>query len=126
MMNAKQLPVAILGLSDREDRYAFMVYKKLLQYGHTSLFGLSIKALNLLQISCFNKSDDIPAPVHTVTLYMGQAHTTPLIEKIIALKPNRIIFNPGTENELLEIACNKAGIEVIHGCTLVMLSTDQF
>ncbi|MDW8332380.1 MAG: CoA-binding protein, partial [Cyclobacteriaceae bacterium] len=38
----------------------------------------------------------------------------------------RIIFNPGTENTELEIRARRAGIEVVHGCTLVMLRTNQY
>jgi len=42
------------------------------------------------------------------------------------LKPKRIIFNPGTENnELVELAREK-GIETEYACTLVMLSIGNY
>ena len=52
--------------------------------------------------------------------------STPLIEAIVAAWPRRIIFNPGAENEELAAAAREAGIEVVEGCTLVMLRTGTF
>jgi uncharacterized protein len=61
-----------------------------------------------------------------VTLYLGQERSNPLIDEIIAAKPRRIIMNPGAENSALAAKAEKAGIEVVEGCTLVMLRTGQF
>ncbi len=64
--------------------------------------------------------------MHTITLYLGPARSTPLIDEIVAAKPQRIILNPGAENEELAAAASGAGIEVVEGCTLVMLRTGLF
>jgi predicted CoA-binding protein len=61
-----------------------------------------------------------------VTLYLSAARSTPLIEDILNARPNRIIFNPGAENEELGKAASSAGIEVVNGCTLVMLASGIF
>ncbi|NOR88577.1 MAG: CoA-binding protein, partial [Bacteroidales bacterium] len=45
---------------------------------------------------------------------------------IINLQPERIIFNPGTENSEFMQMAQKKGIEVEEACTLVLLSTNQF
>jgi hypothetical protein len=45
---------------------------------------------------------------------------------IIDLKPRRIIFNPGTENPILNSLATEKGIETIEACTLVMLKTGQY
>ncbi|MBC7126091.1 MAG: CoA-binding protein, partial [Bacteroidales bacterium] len=42
------------------------------------------------------------------------------------LKPKRLIFNPGTENPELEKLARKHGIDVVEGCTLVMLSNGTY
>lgn len=64
--------------------------------------------------------------VHTVTLYLGPQNQEPYYEYILGLKPQRIIFNPGTENdELMELA-QKNGIETEEGCTLVMIRIGAF
>ena len=36
--------------------------------------------------------------VDTVTMYVGPKNQTDYYEYITSLKPNRVIFNPGTEN----------------------------
>jgi hypothetical protein len=46
--------------------------------------------------------------------------------EILELGVKRVIFNPGTENYPLISTLEKKGVEVIEGCTLVMLRTNQF
>lgn len=75
---------------------------------------------------CYPKIEDVPDPIDTVTLYMGAARSDPLIPQIIAAKPRRIIMNPGAENESLTAKAEASGIEVVHGCTLVMLQSGEF
>ncbi|MGI8955917.1 MAG: CoA-binding protein [Chthoniobacterales bacterium] len=49
-----------------------------------------------------------------------------MIEEIVAAQPQRIILNPGAENDELAAAASSAGIEVVEACTLVMLRTGLF
>ena len=64
--------------------------------------------------------------VDTVTLYLNPKRQKEYYSYVLALKPRRVIFNPGTENnvfvELLEK--NKIGTEI--ACTLVLLSINQY
>ncbi|GAA0878059.1 CoA-binding protein [Algoriphagus jejuensis] len=64
--------------------------------------------------------------IHTITLYIGPTNQKEWIDYLIGLKPNRIIFNPGTENGEFFDKAVKADIEVLPACNLVMLSTGQF
>ncbi len=64
--------------------------------------------------------------IHTVTLYIGPKKQPQYYDYIIGLKPRRIIFNPGTENEELESLATANGIETINDCTLVMLGSGSF
>jgi hypothetical protein len=48
------------------------------------------------------------------------------MKQILDLKPNRVIFNPGTENPEFEKMLKDSNIEPIEACTLVMLRTNQF
>mgnify|MGYP003595073862 CR=1 FL=1 len=74
----------------------------------------------------FKKLADIPAPLHTVTLYVSPALSAGLAGELLAAAPARVIFNPGTENPELEEKLAAAGIEPVHACTLVLLRTGQF
>ena len=64
--------------------------------------------------------------IDTVTLYLNPTLQKNYYNYILSLKPNRIIFNPGTENdELANLAVNN-GIKALEACTLVLLSTGQY
>jgi len=64
--------------------------------------------------------------VHTVSLYMNPKRQEDFYDYILSLKPERIIFNPGTENPFFEEKAKAEGVETVEACTLVMLSTQQF
>lgn len=75
---------------------------------------------------CYHRIDEVPQPIDTVTVYLGKRRSDPLIEQIVRATPGRIILNPGAENDQLAEAARKRGIEVVEGCTLVMLSVGTF
>jgi predicted CoA-binding protein len=117
--------VAILGASPKPDRYAYRAFEMLRQYGHRPV-PINPAFDDILGEKCYPTIADVPKPIDTVTMYLGAARSNPLIEEILAAKPQRIIMNPGAENPTLAEKADAAGIEVIEGCTLVMLGTGQF
>ena len=64
--------------------------------------------------------------IHTVTIYIGPRILLQYHEYIFTLKPKRVIFNPGTEDPVFEDRLIRAGIEVVEGCTLIMISSNQY
>lgn len=64
--------------------------------------------------------------VDTVTMYVGPQNQEDLMDKIIELKPERVIFNPGTENPFFYKKLGDKGIAYEEACTLVLLSTGQY
>jgi predicted CoA-binding protein len=64
--------------------------------------------------------------IDTITLYLGPARQESYYDYLLTLKPKRIIFNPGTENEGFEKRLRDAGIETEQSCTLVLLATNQY
>jgi len=80
----------------------------------------------ILGEKCYPTIAAAPRPINTVTLYLGPARSNPLIDEILCVSPQRIIMNPGAENETLAAKARDRGIEVIEGCTLVMLRTGMF
>jgi uncharacterized protein len=117
--------VAILGASPKPDRYAYKAFELLREYGHRAI-PINPAFPNILDEKCYPTISDAPGPIDTVTLYLGEVRSNPLIGEIIAAKPRRIIMNPGAENAALAARAEDAGIEVVEGCTLVMLRTGQF
>lgn len=64
--------------------------------------------------------------VETITLYINPKRQKEWYDYLISMSPNRIIFNPGTENQEFKSMAEKEGIECIEACTFVMLSTGVF
>lgn len=117
--------VAILGASPKPDRYAHKALEMLHEYGHRTL-PINPAVEEILGEKCYPTIAEAPGPIDTVTLYLGQARSNSIIDEIINAKPRRIIMNPGAENAALAAKAEEAGIEVVEGCTLVMLRTGQF
>lgn len=117
--------VAILGASPKPDRYAYKAFEMLRDYGHRPI-PINPAFQEILDEKCYRTISETPGPIDTVTLYLGEARSNPLIDEIIAAKPRRIIMNPGAENFALADKAQGAGIEVVEGCTLVMLRNGEF
>jgi len=64
--------------------------------------------------------------IDTVTLYVRPDLQKDWYENILSMRPKRVIFNPGTENQDFEEKLSKAGIEPVVACTLVLLTTGQY
>ena len=64
--------------------------------------------------------------IHTVTMYLSAANQATWEKQVMALRPQRIIFNPGAENPAFAKAAQAADIETAEACTLVLLSTGQY
>lgn len=114
----------VLGASQNPSRYSFICINRLLAYRHPVVAVGRREG----QVSDVNIQTGQPheKDVDTVTLYLNPTNQIPYYDYILNLRPKRIIFNPGTENEeLYEMARNK-GIEPVEACTLVMLSTGQY
>jgi predicted CoA-binding protein len=117
--------VAVLGASPKPDRFAFKAMEMLREYGHRAIpvnpaFG------EVLGEKCYRSIVDLPGKIDTVTLYLGKARSDPLVDDIVGVHPRRIIMNPGAENSDLADEARKVGIEVVEGCTLVMLRSGMF
>ncbi len=117
--------VAVMGASPKEHRYAFKAMKMLQEYGHRPV-PVNPAFAELLGERCYPSVSDIPGPIDTATLYLRKARSDSLAQEILAARPRRIIMNPGAENDDLAEKARADGIEVVYGCTLVMLHSGLF
>jgi predicted CoA-binding protein len=114
----------VIGASEKPERYANMAVKLLREYKHEVLaIGLQEGAIDDVPIQTGQPAFE---DVDTVTLYVGPQRQDPFFDYLIGLKPRRVIFNPGTENPVLQEKLSHNGIEPIEACTLVMLRTGQW
>jgi len=114
----------IIGASPNPDRYAFKAAEMLNYYKHeVYAFGLKKGKINETEINTLWPDNEY---FDTVTLYLSSKHQLEYFDKIIALKPKRVIFNPGTENREFQEKLIHHKINAIAACTLVLLSTGQY
>lgn len=116
--------VLIFGASTNPDRYAYKAMVLLVEKGH-EVFLKGNKAGVALGLTIQVGTNNFDH-IHTITLYVGPQNQQDLIEDLIQIKPERIIFNPGTENPKLYAEIEKLNIKVEEACTLVLLHTNQF
>ncbi len=124
-MKQREQTVVVLGASADPERYAYLAVAMLKELGHRVI--PVHPALSEVQgISVVRSLEEIGERVDTLTLYVGAARLAALIPAMVALRPGRVIFNPGTESAEVVAALDAAGIPWEEACTLVMLRTGQF
>ena len=117
--------VVVLGATPKPARYANQTLRLLLEQNYR-VTPVHPKLKQIEGLPVVNSTREIVDPVHTLTLYVGTARLEPLVEELVKLNPQRVIFNPGTESRKLQRALDEAGTEWLEGCTLVMLKTGVF
>jgi len=117
----------VLGANNNPERYAYKAVE-FLQSIQQPIYPVGIKSGEVrgLEILHDFKDPKINEPIDTVTLYLNPFHQEMWYQQIINLKPKRVIFNPGTENDEFEDRLRQEGIEVIEACTLVMIRTGVY
>lgn len=117
--------VAVLGASNKPDRYSYQAVKLLQEKGH-KVYAVHPRIKDIEGLPVYAAINDIKDPIDTFSMYVAPDISTDMTADILNKKPRRIIFNPGAENAELETKAKQAGINPINACTLVMLRTGQF
>lgn len=121
MKNKKTL---VLGASIKPEKYAYKAITMLVEKGH-SVLAIGQKGGEVAGIKIHTKT--IPLKnIDTVTLYLNALRQRDYYNYIIETKPNRVIFNPGTENPELYQLLQLNNIKAEVACTLVLLTTNQY
>lgn len=123
-MGRRSISVAVLGASAKPERYSNKALKMLDAMGYPA-YPVHPALDDIDGIRVYHNLADAPH-ADTVTMYVSPELSTKLADEIIAARPRRVIFNPGSENPTLESSLADAGIHVLRACTLVLLTTGQF
>lgn len=121
--NEKKLTV-VLGASPNPERYSYLAVSRLSAHGHP-VVAIGQRAASIGEVPVITEHPPLQN-VDTITLYLNPLRQPPYYDYILQLRPRRIIFNPGTENEELEQLARDNGIQPMEACTLVLLSTGQY
>ena len=117
--------VAVIGASDKPDRFSYKAVILLKEKGH-EVFPVHQRIKAIEGLAVFPSIQDVKEPVDTISMYVAADISNSLTKDILAKKPRRIIFNPGTENPELAQKAKAEGILPVNACTLVMLNANQF
>ncbi len=116
----KSKKTLVLGASPNPTRTSWTAVWQLLERGH-EVVAIGSREGRIEDVPILTGQPPLEG-IHTITLYLNPTLQQPLYDYILSLKPQRIIFNPGTENpEMMRLAREK-GIHTETACTLVMLS----
>lgn len=119
-----QKPTLVIGASTNPDRYSYMAIKSLV-VNKFRVYGVGLRAGKAHGVTISRPFPKI-SHIHTITMYVGKRNQPFYYDYILSLKPERVIFNPGSENEEFELMLTEKGVEVIHACTLVMLAQGSY
>jgi len=122
-MNQKKKTL-ILGASENPSRYSHLALQRLQSLDHPVVaIG---KHKGMVGDTVIETEKKEWKDIDTVTLYLNPINQKEYYNYILSLKPRRIIFNPGAENEELAELATSEGIKPVEACTLVMLATNQY
>lgn len=114
----------VIGASLNPSRYSNMAMIRLSQAGH-AVKAVGLREGNVAGIT-ITKEFLLYENIDTITLYINAKRQPDYYNYILAIKPRRVLFNPGTENpEFYEILKDNS-IHFEIACTLVLLSTNQY
>ena len=114
----------VLGASANPERYSFLAINKLRKNGHP-VVAIGRKTATVADVDVVTEQKTLE-DIDTVTLYLNANNQKEYYNYILSLRPKRIIFNPGAENEELASLAKANNIQPMEACTLVLLGTGQF
>lgn len=114
----------IIGSSPNPFRYSYKAAHMLTKFNH-EIVNIGVKSGEVAGVN-IERPESIHHDIDTVTLYIGPDLQAQYHDYVLATKPKRVIFNPGTENYEFEKLLDANGIEPVEACTLVLLSTGQY
>jgi len=114
----------VIGASLKESRYSNLCVRTLVS-GHFPVTAIGLREGSIDETPVQSGYPELNN-IHTVSLYLGPENQVSWYDYILKLNPERVVFNPGTENEEFQDVLTNAGIEVIEGCTIVMVKSGTY
>ena len=118
------MKVIVLGASPNPNRYSYKAVSLLKDKGY-DVIAVGIRDGEINGVPIVKGKPQIP-DIHTVTLYLNPQRQREYYDWIISLNPQRVVFNPGTENPEFQSILKEKGINFVEACTLVMLTIGVF
>ncbi len=114
----------VIGASLKPERYAYKCIELLREHQiETIAIGNKVGMVSDVEITTECPSVE---NVDTVAIYLSAKNLVPYYDYIISLRPNRVLFPPGTENPEFYQMAQANDIKPEEACPLVMLKTGEY
>ncbi len=118
-----QKKTLVVGASPKPNRYSYKAVSRLRNHDHP-VYAYGLRESDIMGVPIRKEWPN--ENFDTVTLYLNPERQKQYCQAIVDLRPNRVVFNPGTENPVFQKQLTEAGIEFEEACTLVMLSIGNY
>jgi len=115
----------VLGASPQPERYAYLAFQTL-RAQNRPVALVNPRYTEIEGQPVLPSLAAVAGPVGTVSMYLSPDRQEAVADQLSALRPGRVIFNPGSENAGLRRRLEAEGIPCLEACTLVLLRTGQF
>lgn len=105
--------VAIVGISNKEDRASYQVARWLQENSHFTLFFVNPVIDEVLGQKTFSSLADIPVEIDIVDVFRKSEDCPPVLDKAIAIGAKSIWLQLGIENQEVAQRGTTAGLEVV-------------
>ena len=114
----------VLGASPKPERFSHIAVKKLIA-SNFPVIAVGLHEGEISNVRIHNLFPDL-SNIHTISLYVSAKNQSVYYEYVLKINPKRVIFNPGSENVKFENTLRSQGIQVVRGCTLIMLDNGTY
>jgi len=105
--------VAIVGISNKEERASYQVAQWLQENSHFTLFFVNPVIEEVLGQKCFASLADIPEPIDIVDVFRKAEDCPSVLEKAIAADAQSIWLQLGISSDQVAANGSAAGLEVV-------------
>lgn len=105
--------VAIVGISNKEDRASYQVARWLQQNSHFTLYFVNPVINEVLGQKCYPSLADIPDEIDIVDVFRKAEDCPSVLEKTIAIGAKSIWLQLGIVNEEVAVKGSAAGMRVV-------------
>ena len=105
--------VAIVGISNKEDRASYQVAKWLQANSHFTLFFVNPVIDEVLGVKTYPSLSEIPVPIDMVDVFRRSEETLPTLDKSIEIEAKSIWLQLGIRNDEVAQRGEAAGMKVV-------------
>lgn len=117
--------IIVLGASDKPERMSNTAVLLLKEKGYR-VIPVNPTIDTIGNIAVVHSLAEVPEEPDVLSMYVNPERSSLMEDDIIRLAPETVIFNPGSENDELEVKLGENGIRTHRACTVVLLKTDRF